>query len=329
VIGIELTPEYPLDRVVDLAERAEDAGYDAVFTSCHYNNRDPFQALARIAKRTDGVALGPGVANPYETHPVALAARVATLDEGSGGRAICGIGAGDRSTLRALDVTRDAPLNRVRETMEVARALWRGEQVTHDGTFAATDAALNFAERVRDDLPVYVGGQGPDMLRMAAKHADGALINGSHPDDLAWAAERIAEGRAARTKNAGPFRALAYASVSVAADAEAARSAARPPVSFIAGSAAAPVLERHGIDRERAAAIGEAIETGRFTDAFDAVTPAMVDAFAAAGTVDTVADRLASLLEHVDGIVVGAPLGPDLERAVSLARGACDRAGAA
>jgi 5,10-methylenetetrahydromethanopterin reductase len=329
MIGIELTPEHPLGRVVDLASRAEAEGYDAVFASCHYNNRDAFQALARIAERTDEVAVGPGVANPYETHPVALAARVATLDEASGGRAICGLGAGDRSTLRALDVTRDAPLNRVRETMEVARALWRGEQVTHDGTFAATDATLNFPDHVRDDLPVYVGGQGPDMLSMAAKHADGALINGSHPDDLAWAAERIAEGQAERPDDAGPFRAVAYASVSVAEESEAARAAARPPVAFIAGGAAAPVLDRHGIDRERAAAIGEAIESGRFTDAFEAVSPAMIDAFAAAGTVETVAERLASLRTHVDGVVIGAPLGPDLDQAVSLARDAYDRAGPA
>jgi len=39
----------------------------------------------------------------------------------------------------------------------------------------------------------------------------------------------------------------------------------------------------------------------------------MIDAFCIAGTTETVADRFAAALEHVDGIVVGSPLGPDLE----------------
>jgi 5,10-methylenetetrahydromethanopterin reductase len=107
--------------------------------------------------------------------------------------------------------------------------------------------------------------------------------------------------------------------VSVAADADAAREAARPPVAFIAGGAAQPVLDRHGIDTERAADIGAAIEAGAFRDAFAAVTDRMIAAFCVAGTVETVGTELATIREHVDGIVVGAPLGPDLETAVELA----------
>ena len=75
MIGIELTPEHPVERVAELGEHAESEGFDAVFASCHYNNRDPFVALDRIARRTDDVAVGPGVANPYDAHPAALAAR--------------------------------------------------------------------------------------------------------------------------------------------------------------------------------------------------------------------------------------------------------------
>ncbi|RQH01227.1 5,10-methylenetetrahydromethanopterin reductase [Natrarchaeobius oligotrophus] len=339
--GIELTPEHPPERIAELAALAEDDGFDVAFASSHYFNRDPFVTLAAMADATSEIRLGPGVVNPYETHPVKLAAQTATIDEVSGGRAVFGVGAGDRSALSNLGVDRDRPLRRVLETFDVARDLWAGETVTHEGTFTARDASLNLEPA---DVPVYVGAQGPHMLRMSAKHADGTLINASHPRDLEWAADRIAEGleerpderddqrSADRTgeQNGVPresaFEALAFASVSVAGEEDAAREAARPPVAFIAASAAEPVLERHGIDREAAGEVSDALERGELGEAFDLVTPAMIDAFCIAGTTDTVADRFESALEHVDGIVVGSPLGPDLEDAVSRASEALERA---
>jgi 5,10-methylenetetrahydromethanopterin reductase len=51
----------------------------------------------------------------------------------------------------------------------------------------------------------------------------------------------------------------------------------------------------------------------------------MVDAFCMAGTVDEVADRMAAVKEHADSIVVGSPLGPDLDEAITLAAAAYDR----
>ena len=319
MLGIELTPEHPVAELGALGARAEGAGFDSAFVSHHYNNRDEFLALAEIARRTDDLALGPGVVNPYETHPVALASRMATLDELADGRGLLGLGAGDRTTLANLGIDRDRPLRRVLETMRVARRLWYGERVDHDGTFVADDAGLNYdAGRI----PVYVGAQGPDMLRMAAKYADGILFNGSHPRDVEWAAERVAEGRAARPGSEEDDEEadfVVYASVSLARDREAARAAARPPVAFIAAGAPEAVLERHGIDREVAAAVGEHVAAGEFTAAFEAVTEPMLEAFCVAGTPETVADRLAAVAAPADGVVVGSPLGPDLEAAIDLA----------
>ncbi|WP_435196126.1 5,10-methylenetetrahydromethanopterin reductase [Natronomonas sp. EA1] len=317
MLGIELTPEHPVDRIESLGKKAEEAGFDTVFASSHYNNRDPFVALDRIAGATDSVRVGPGVANPYETHPVALASRVATLQETSGGRAVFGIGPGDPSTLRNLGIDREQGLSRVLETFKVAQRFWAGERVSHDGTFEAVDAGLNY--EIDSEIPVYVGGEGPHMCRMAAKHADGLLFNGSHPDDLAWAREQVDIGLEERPDSRGTFELVAYASVSIAEDAEAAREAARPPVAFIASGAAPPVLDRHGVDPERASAIGEQISGGAFRAAFGLVTDAMLDAFSIAGTPDAVEARVEELLEHADGIVVGSPLGPELESAIDLA----------
>ena len=323
--AIELTPEHPPERIADLAALAEDEGFDVAFASSHYFNRDPFVVLSRMADATDEIRLGPGVVNPYETHPIKLAAQTATIDEISDGRAVFGVGAGDRSSLSNLGIERDRPLRRVLETFDLARDLWDGETVTHDGTFTARDAALNL-EPPSGRIPVSVGAQGPHMLRMSAKHANGVLINAAHPRDLEWAAGQIEQGLAERSDDAGEFESLAFASVSVAGDEADAREAARPPVAFIVGGAADPVLERHDIDREAASAVGEALERGDFTEAFGRVTPAMIDAFCIAGTTETVADRFAAALEHVGGIVVGSPLGPDLEDAVERASEALARA---
>ncbi|MHC3439134.1 5,10-methylenetetrahydromethanopterin reductase [Natrialbaceae archaeon A-gly3] len=314
--GIELTPEHPPDRIAELAALAEREGFEAAFTSSHYFNRDPFVTLSRMAQQTDDLLIGPGVVNPYESHPVSLASRTATIDEVSEGRAVFGVGAGDRSTLSNLGVERDSPLRRVLETFKLAEDLWAGETVTHEGTFTAKDASLNLEPT---EIPVYVGAQGPHMLRMSAKHADGTLVNASHPKDLEWAAGQIEQGLAERPDDRGEFDALAFASVSVAEEEASAREAARPPVAFIAGGAAPPVLERHEIDREAASAVSEALERGDLEEAFGNVTEEMIDAFCIAGTTETVADRFSAALEHVDGIVVGSPLGPDLERAVELA----------
>ncbi|WP_256566380.1 5,10-methylenetetrahydromethanopterin reductase [Natrinema gelatinilyticum] len=323
--AIELTPEHPPDRMGDLAALAETEGFEVAFASSHYFNRDPFVVLSRMAEATDQIQLGPGVVNPYETHPVKLAAQTATIDEISDGRAIFGVGAGDRSSLSNLGIEREKPLRRVLETFEVARDLWAGETVTHEGTFAARDASLNL-EPSSDGPPVYVGAQGPHMLRMSAKYADGVLVNAAHPRDLEWAAGEIERGLDERPEERGPFESLAFASVSVAGDDADAREAARPPVAFIAGGAAEPVLERHDIDREAATAVSDALERGDLPDAFGRVTPSMIDAFCIAGTTETVADRFAAALEHVDGIVVGSPLGPNLEDAIERASEALSRA---
>lgn len=323
MIGVELTPEHPVDRVVELGVTAEQAGFDTVFTSCHYNNRDPFVVLTRLAGETSTIRLGPGVINPYEIHPARLASTMGTLAEASDGRTVLGVGAGDRSTLRNLGLADQRGLRSVLETIKVTKQLWAGERVDHEGTFRAENAGLNYSV---EGSPVYVGGEGPHMCRMAAKHADGLLFNGSHPDDVAWAREQVEHGLRERPTDRGAFDFAAYTSVSIAHDADAAREAARPPVAFITGGADESVLERHGIDPERTATISEAISDGAFSTAFEAVTEPMIDAFCIAGTPETVTQRLDAVLEHADSVVVSAPLGPDLDTSIELAMTALDRA---
>ncbi|MFC4406508.1 5,10-methylenetetrahydromethanopterin reductase [Haloarchaeobius iranensis] len=313
-LGIELTPEHPTAEIVETARAAEEAGFDTAFVSSHHFNRDPFVVADRIGQAT-GLDVGPGVVNPYETHSVSLATRAGTLDETTDGRAVFGVGAGDRSALSNLGYEHERPLRRVLETFKVAQRLWAGESVDHDGTFTARNAELNFDV---GEIPVYVGAQGPHMTRMAAKHADGVLLNASHPRDFEWAADRVAEGLEERPDSRGEFDFAAFASVSVAEDEAAARAAARPPVAFIAAGTAPPVLDRHDVDHEAASTVGEHLSDGSFDAAFEAVTERMLDVFCIAGTPEQVGERIEAVSTYADSFVAGSPLGPDRTAAPTL-----------
>lgn len=133
--GIELTPEHPLEEIAELAALAETEGFDLALSSSHYFNRDPFVALSQMASATDDIRLGPGVVNPYETHPVRLAAQAATIDEVSDGRGVFGIGAGDRSALSNLGVehdrTRTPEIRLTKATRECRRGRYYHDQWVH------------------------------------------------------------------------------------------------------------------------------------------------------------------------------------------------------
>ncbi|MDZ7688963.1 MAG: 5,10-methylenetetrahydromethanopterin reductase [Halobacteriales archaeon] len=303
---IELVADQPVEEIVNLARVAEEEDFEGVWVTDHYNNRNPFVALTAVAGATERVSIGPGITNPYYAHPAYTANAIATLDEYSDGRARLGIGPGDPNTLAALEIERESPLYEVLDAVKLTRALLGGDKVTVEGL--AKDAKLNYETRV---VPIYVGAQGPNMLRMASDHGDGILINASHPDDFEWSLEQIGETDA---------EIVAYTSFSVSEDRESAKKVARQPVAFIASASPPPVLERHGIDAELAEEIGEHVERGEFSEAFAKVSDAMLDAFSVWGTPDECAERVEELYETgVDTVVVGSPLGPEPADAIRVA----------
>ncbi|MFB6282611.1 MAG: 5,10-methylenetetrahydromethanopterin reductase [Halobacteria archaeon] len=303
---VELVAEHPVDELTRVATVAENQGFGGVWVTDHYNNRNPLVALTSIARETEEVEIGPGITNPYYAHPAWMASAVATLDEVSGGRARLGIGAGDTNTLAALEIERGSPLYEVLDAIKLTRGLLSGDSVSIEDL--AKDARLNYDARVP---PVFVGAQGPNMLRMASDHGDGVLINGSHPRDFEWSLEQMGDTEA---------EAVAYTSFSVDRDEEAAKRVAKQPVAFVASGSPPPVLERHGIDEELAAEIGENIEAGRFGEAFELVSDGMLEAFSIYGTPEDCREKVEELFDvGVDTVVVGSPLGPDPEESVKLA----------
>tara|TARA_A100001037_G_scaffold299444_1_gene325055 strand:- start:7212 stop:8195 length:984 start_codon:yes stop_codon:yes gene_type:complete len=315
--AIELTPDLPPQKIKKLSEIAESSGFDTIFTSCHYNNRDSLLTLAHIANSTDSIRIGPGIMNPYTTHPLTLASQMATLWELSDGRAILGIGAGDRSTLSHFGLKHTQTLLHLSKTIELLRSLWGGEQVNYEGpltNLTTHNARLNFTI---GHLPIYIGTQGNNILKLSTEIADGTLFNNAHFQDLSIAMEYANDCIALSERKPGTFDFSAHTCISVDLDAHKAKNASRPSVAFIVAGASSKLLQSHDIDLSIADSIQNLIKKGSLQQAFDKVTDNMINTFSISGTPDTVSLKIEEIYQHTGSIVVGYPLGPDPEFAIS------------
>jgi len=122
-----------------------DFGYLWV-TDSSLHARNSYVYLTLAAVNSSRLRLGTAVTNPVTRHPAITAAAAATLDEVSAGRAILGIGAGDRPLL-ALGRRPCSPAD-LADAIEAIRALWSGDEVTLTARgFALDHARLRFGAR--------------------------------------------------------------------------------------------------------------------------------------------------------------------------------------
>ena len=314
--GIEFVPSMSVDGLVSNIVLAENAGFDYVWVTDHYTNRCVYIGLTVAALNTKRVKLGTGVTNPYHIHPAWTASAIATLNEVSNGRAILGLGPGDRSTLGQIGISLSKPLTAVREAVEIIRKLWAGETVNFSGdVFHLANARLSF--KPSTPIPIYIGAQGPKMLELAGAIGDGVLINASHPKDFEYAVKYIKDGAQKAGRKIEDIDVVAYAALSVDEDAARARDAARIVVAFIVAGAPDNILERHGIKKEEVEAIRSAIAKGDIPGAGKAVSDASLEAFSISGTPEECISRIEQLIKMgVTQFVAGSPLGPKKKAAI-------------
>jgi 5,10-methylenetetrahydromethanopterin reductase len=316
--GIEFVPDTHPQKIVEYSTLAEKNGFDYIWITDHYCNRNPYLVLTAIAFATEKINLGTGVTNPYVINPAWTASAIASLDEISGGRAVLGLGAGDKVTLAALGIPFLKPLSAIKESTEAIRKLWRGEVVKYDGKVVKLDGA-NLRFKPTREIPVYIGAQGPKMLELAGKIGDGVLINASHPKDFEFAINQIKVGAEEASRDLTTIDVTAYTSFSVDYDVEKAKKKAKPIVAFIVAGCPPKVLERHKISVEDASKIGNALATGKFGEAFDAVTNQMLKRFSIYGTPKDCIEKIRELMEiGVTQLVVGSPIGPKKKNSIDI-----------
>jgi len=317
--GIEFVPMELYWKTTYYTIQAEKLGYDSIWITDHFNNRNVYVSLSFIANYTDRIRLGPGVTNPYLVHPVITAQSVASLNEVAPGRVICGIGAGDRTTLDMVGVEMKSPLGTVREAVELIRNQLAREKKGYDGDKFKTSPGARFNFKVGDRIPIYIGAQGPKMLQLAGAIGDGALINASHPEDIKSAVEQIKKGAEGAGRNLGELDVAAYTSFSVADEEKKARKPVVPVVAYIVAGSPPPVLEKHGIPVEKAERIRADLADRNWREAFGAVGSEMIDAFAVCGTPDQCTEKIATLFKTgITHFVTGSPLGPNVKTSINL-----------
>jgi alkanesulfonate monooxygenase SsuD/methylene tetrahydromethanopterin reductase-like flavin-dependent oxidoreductase (luciferase family) len=215
-----------LETALQRVELAESHGYGSVFNT-HIAGRDSVTTLMAYASRSQRVRLGTGVMPIYSRTPVATAQSFATLDEFSGGRAIVGLGVSHRSTVTGwYGQELEKPVRDMREYAGIVRAILRGEDPPQGERFRSHFHFMGYEPR--PDIPIYVAGLSPRMLRLAGEIGDGVMLwlcNPSYIADVVVPA--VTEGRERAGKGLEGFDVVAAVPAAVTGEPGEARARLR------------------------------------------------------------------------------------------------------
>jgi probable F420-dependent oxidoreductase len=194
--------------IVPMAVLAEQLGFDSVWGNDHMTTQryvqgefpdppnfyEPLIVFAHVAARTTRIRLATGIiVLPMRTMPV-LAKQVATLDQLSGGRVILGVGAGAyREEYEALypDARRARRGEIVDEGMQALRLLFTERRATFRGRHVRFEEVECFPKPVQRPLPIYAGGNHPEVRRRAGQWAQGWMPAVLSPEEIRRGIEDI------------------------------------------------------------------------------------------------------------------------------------------
>ncbi len=172
--AIFLNPGADLAAAVDLARRAESAGYESVWVT-HGSGRDSFLVLSAYAAATTRVGLGNGVVPIYPRHPAVMAQEALSLAEISGGRFRLGIGVSHRPSMEdALGLTLAEPLTVMREYVAVLRGAL-GDGAAFEGRHYRVRWSMAVPKRPPAP-PLLLAALSSRMLELAGEIADGVVL---------------------------------------------------------------------------------------------------------------------------------------------------------
>ena len=174
--------QFPPDDLLRQAVEAEDAGFDGVACSDHFQPWwEPGESgmawvwLGAVGQTTRRVSIGTAVTPALSRyHPALVAQAWATLEVMFPGRTFLGIGSGESLNESPLGLDWPPPgvqLAAMTEALELIRRLFAGERVTHEGHFRTKDAYLH--TRPERTPPIYVSAFHEGAAEVAARLGDG------------------------------------------------------------------------------------------------------------------------------------------------------------
>ena len=177
---------------------AEELGLDSVTVSDHFqpwrlkggHAPNALVWLAHVAARTERVMLGTSVMTPtFRYNPAVVAQEFATLACLAPGRVMLGVGTGEALNEVAVgSVQGEWPdfkerFARLREAVDLIRALWSEGRVSFEGEYFQTDDAAVY-DRPDTPVPVYVAAGGPLVARYAGRVGDGFICTSGKGHEL-------------------------------------------------------------------------------------------------------------------------------------------------
>jgi F420-dependent oxidoreductase-like protein len=311
-----------MQRVV----KAERLGYESAYVT-HIAGRDSLTVLAAYATRTERIKLGTGVLPIYSRTPVATAQMAATIDELSGGRLVLGLGVSHRVTVENwYGQTIDKPVREMREYVQTVRAILRGEPPPADNEkFKTNFQFMGYA--ARPELPIYIAGLSPAMLRLAGEIGDGVILWLCNPDYIRQVVvPEVTKGRERAGKSLAGFDIVAAVPSAVTDEPEQARDKLRKDlIPYFSLPFYRAMLERSGFE-EDIRGFDAAMERGDAETAVAAISDRFLETLTAIGDVDT---ACASVRRYLDAGATSPCIGPvpqtdfdaTLEALASLAGG--------
>jgi phthiodiolone/phenolphthiodiolone dimycocerosates ketoreductase len=139
---------------------------------------EPWTALGYLAgsHRLSRMRFGTSVTDTGRRNPAVTAQAAATLHLMTRGRAILGIGTGEREGNEPYGVDWSKPVARFVEAVATIRALWNsnGSLVTRDSPFfPLRDASFTLPPVKGTWPPIWIASHGPRMLRATGRYGDG------------------------------------------------------------------------------------------------------------------------------------------------------------
>jgi len=182
--GIQASNAASRSEWVDLARRAEGAGFDVLTMPDHFGDQlAPMPAMMTAAAVTEQLRVCALVFDNDYKHPVVLAKELATMDLLSDGRMEIGLGAGwMQSDYDQSGIAYDSPgvrIDRFLEGLHVVRRAMQPGAFSFSGSHYTITDYDGLPKPVQARPPVLIGGGGKRVLGIAAREADIVGINPS------------------------------------------------------------------------------------------------------------------------------------------------------
>jgi F420-dependent oxidoreductase-like protein len=299
----------PPAGVTEQVAEAERLGFESMWTAEAYGS-DAFTPLAWWGRETSRIKLGTGIVQISARTPAAPAMSALSLDYLSGGRLILGLGASGPQVVEGwYGQPYPKPLARTREYVEIIRRVLRREEVDFQGEHyqmpfpggtGLGKPLKSIVKPLREDIPIYLGAEGPKNVAMAAEIGDGWLPIFFSPKSDAFYREALAEGFARPGARHTPedFEVACTVPTIIGDDVDECASFMKPMLALYIGGMGARSMDFHFEDfsrlgyEEACHKIQDAYLDGRKADAIAEVPTALIEDVALIGPREKVLDEL-------------------------------------